>query len=210
MNQINRAVGAIVRLLGFPGSRGVWSRITDDGIAAIGTTRSVRSSQRTIYAQVAMGAVPRAWWEYRNHRFAQWGEPPIPYDADAVTYDIGFVESRRRPEGAFYHMKFPPNGFRCTTQDEVDHAIELLTGAAAVLAETAIDLVRPGRYLEELSAIPDREVGFWEPFVVLLAERGPSADLDDAIEEMRGAYDAHGSARPDDIVAYARTRAASR
>ncbi|MEV0273565.1 hypothetical protein AB0H43_32750 [Hamadaea sp. NPDC050747] len=208
MNQINRAVGAIVRPLGFPGSRGVWTRVTGEGIAAVGTTRSVMSFQGTVFVQVAISAVPRSWWEYRNHQAVQRSEPPIAYDASAVTYDIGFVEARLRPERAFYHMKIPAGGYRTVPQDEVDHAVDLLTTAAGILAPMAIDLVRPGRYLAEMRADPSRGIGFWEPFIVLLADEGPSDELDDAIDEICAAYAERGADRPDDVIAYARARAA--
>jgi hypothetical protein len=91
----------------------------------------------------------------------------------------------------------------------LDHAAGLLTTAARGAAQTALDLLRPGRYLEQLRALPDLGGAMWEPVVVLLAEHGPSTELDEAIEDMRAAYAEHNLGAPDMEIEYARRRAAA-
>jgi len=159
--------------------------------------------------QVGIEVVPVAWWEYVNWRAARHGQRPVPFDKDALWHQIRFAESRNRPSPSFYHMRLDPAAYPATVTlpEEVERASAVLCAAAGVLARTAIDLVQPGRYLEELLADPDKGVGIWEPLVVLLAERGPSTDLDEAIDEMRISYAEHGANPPDSIVEYARMRA---
>ncbi len=211
-SRLNKDVGAVVRPLGFRGTRGIWSVVTADGVAQINMGRSVVRSVGggTIFVGAGIRVVPVAWWEYVNWRAARWGQPPIPLDKKATSYAIGFVETRRRPQGSFYHLRLDRDKYPATvtTIDELDHAAALLVDAADELARTALDLLRPGRYLEALRGIPDFGGAMWEPRVVLLAEGGPSAELDDAIEDMRAEYANYGFRPPDMEIEYARLRAA--
>lgn len=212
-NRLNKDIGAVVRPLGFRGTRGSWSVVTTDGVAQVNVGRSVMRSVRggTIFVSVGIGVVPVAWWEYVNWRAARWGQPPIPLDGNAVSYRIGFVETRQCPEGSYHHLRLDPDSYfaTVTTTEELDRAAALLVGAAEKLAHTALDLLRPGRYLEALRGIRDFGGAMWEPLVVLLAEGGPSADLDAAIEDMRADYANYGFGQPDMEVEYARLRAAA-
>ncbi|MFG3708721.1 hypothetical protein ACGF7U_28880 [Micromonospora sp. NPDC047670] len=212
-NRLNKDIGAVVRPLGFRGTRGSWSVVTTDGVAQVNVGRSVMRSVRggTIFVSVGIGVVPVAWWEYVNWRAARWGQPPIPLDGNAVSYRIGFVETRHCPEDSYHHLRLDPGRHPATvtTTEELDHAAALLVGAAEKLAHTALDLLRPGRYLEALRGIRDFRGAMWEPLVVLLAEGGPSADLDAAIEAMRADYANHGFGPPDMEIEYARMRAAA-
>jgi len=211
--RLNKEIGAIVRPLGFQGTRGTWSIVTTDGVAQINVSRSVMRSVGggTIFVSVSIGVAPVAWWEYLNWRAARWGQPPIPLDNHATSYGIGFVETRQRPDDSFYHLRLAPDRYPATvtTAEELDHAAALLAGAADELAHTALDLLRPGRYLEALRGIPDLGGAMWEPLVVLLAEGGPSAELDAAIEDMRADYANYGFSPPDMEVEYAGMRAAA-
>lgn len=65
------------------------------------------------------------------------------------------------------------------------------------------------RYLEALRGIPDFGGAMWEPLVVLLAEGGPSAELEAAIDDMRADYATCSFGPPDRQVEYARTRSAA-
>jgi hypothetical protein len=212
-NRLNKDIGAVVRPLGFHGTRGTWSVVTTDGVARVNVGRSVTRSVGggTIFVSVGIDVVPVAWWEYVNWRAARWGQPPIPLDKNAASYRIGFVETRQCPEDSYYHLRLDPDRYPATvtTTEELDHAAALLAGAADRLAHTALDLLRPGRYLEALRGIPDLGGAMWEPLVVLLAEGGPSADLDAAIEDMRADYANHGFGPPDMEVEYAHMRAAA-
>ncbi|MGI5239447.1 hypothetical protein [Dactylosporangium sp. CA-139066] len=212
MNRLNRDVGAAVRPLGFRGSRGTWILTTPDGIAQVGTGRRslpAPGGRGTIFVGVGYVVVPLAWWEYVNWRGARWGQPAIPLDKHALSHRIGFVEARRRPDHDHYHMKLDPDAYpaNVTTADELERAAAALGDAAGTLARTAIDLLRPGRYLEAMLGIDDIGYGMWESVVVLLAERGPSPQLDRAIDDMCDSYAASGAERPEQIIHYARTRA---
>jgi hypothetical protein len=212
-NRLNKDIGAVVRPLGFHGTRGTWSVVTTDGVAQVYVRRSVTRSVGggTIYVCVGIGVVPVAWWEYVNWRAARWGQPPIPLDKNATSHAIGFVETRQRPKDSYYHLRLDPDRYLATvtTTEELDHAAALLAGAADKLARTALDLLRPGRYLEALRGIPDLGGAMWEPLVVLLAEGGPSPELDAAIEDMRADYANYGFGPPDMEVEYALMRAAA-
>ncbi|MEU5943285.1 hypothetical protein ABZ807_29910 [Micromonospora sp. NPDC047548] len=209
-SRLNKDIGAVVRPLGFRGTGGNWSVVTTDGVAQVYVRRSVVRSVGggTIFVGVGIGVVPVAWWEYVNWRAARWGQPAIPLDKNATSYGIGFVETRQ--EDNFYHLRLDPDRYPATvtTTEELDHAAALLVGAADKLARTALDLLRPGRYLEALRGIRDFGGAMWEPLVVLLAEDGPSADLEAAIEDMRADYVNYGFGPPDMEVEYARMRAA--
>ncbi|WP_146603895.1 hypothetical protein [Micromonospora deserti] len=211
--RLNKDIGAVVRPLGFYGTRGTWSVVTTDGVAQVNVTRRVMRSVGggTIFVAVGISVVPVAWWEYLNWRAARWGQPAIPLDKNATSYRIGFVETRQCPEDSYYHLRLDPDRYPATvtTTEELDHAAALLVGAADKLAHTALDLLRPGRYLQALRGIPDLGGAMWEPLVVLLAEGGPSAELDAAIEDMRADYANYGFGPPDMEVEYARMRAAA-
>ncbi|MEJ3750484.1 hypothetical protein WEI85_45405 [Actinomycetes bacterium KLBMP 9797] len=212
-SRLNKDIGAVVRPLGFRGTRGRWSVVTTGGVAQISVGRNVMRSVGggTIFVSVGIGVVPLAWWEYLNWRAARWGQPPIPLDKNATSHSIGFVEIRHCPEESFYHLRLDPDRYwaTVTTTEELDRAAARLVGAADKLARTALDLLRPGRYLEALRAVPDLGGAMWEPLVVLLAEGGPSADLDAAIEDMRADYVNYDFRPPDMEIEYARMRAAA-
>jgi hypothetical protein len=197
MNRLNRDIGAAVRPLGFRGSRGSWMLTTAGGVAQVATSRRSRPGEMS--AHVGFVVVPVAWWEYVNWRAARWGRPAVALGRDALSHDIGFVETRRRPEHAHCHLPLDPGA--------VEHAASALGDAARVLARTAIDLLRPGRYLQALLDIDDIGYGMWEPIVVLLAERGPTTELDRAIDGMCASYAEHGAERPEHVIDYARARA---
>ncbi|MGW3511157.1 hypothetical protein [Streptomyces sp. NPDC000994] len=62
-----------------------------------------------------------------------------------------------------------------------------LLAAAAQAAGRLAELLQPGRYVDELSALPDKRLGHWEALVVLLAERGPSPEPHAACAGLRAA-----------------------
>lgn len=206
--RLNKEIGAVVRPLGFDGTGGTWSVVTTDGVAQVNVSRSVMRSVGggTIFVALGISVLPVAWWEYVNWRAARWDQPPILLDKSAASYAIGFVETRQRPEESFYHLRMDPDRYPAavTTTEELEHAVALLVDAADELARTALDLLRPGRYLEALRGIPDLGGAMWEPLVVLLAEGGPSAELDAAIEDMRADYANYGFGPPDMEIEYAR------
>jgi hypothetical protein len=101
--------------------------------------------------------------------------------------------------------------YRAIVPDDVDRAGAQLARRAADYAWRAQHLLKPGNYLDGLLADPSDAIGMWEPRVVLLADRGPSPELDEAIERLYAAYRERGAPEAaDEIAAYARQRAASR
>jgi hypothetical protein len=101
--------------------------------------------------------------------------------------------------------------YRAVLAADVDQAGAQLAARAEDYARRARHLLEPGNYLDELLADPSDAIGMWEPRVVLLAGRGPSPDLDAAIEGLYASYRERGVPEAADRIArYARQRAAGR
>ncbi|MBL8928513.1 MAG: hypothetical protein JNL54_00170 [Kineosporiaceae bacterium] len=76
--------------------------------------------------------------------------------------------------------------------------------------ERLADLLVPGRYLQELTAIADKQVGHWQALVGLLAGARPSTALDDACAGVRAAFASRPAAAGavEELIAWAHARAA--
>jgi hypothetical protein len=215
VRRLTKEVAAAVQPFGFQGFGSTWRLVNGDGAAAVGRWRVTNPDGRSsgvIVVGLTIAVSPAPWWEYTNWRRARRGELPIPIEEAPDRASI-----RLHPEHTDLpvptHCRLHPDPsahpYRAVLPADVDHARALLSAGAAAKATRAIALLAPGRYVDELIERPDKGSGDWEPIVVLLAERGPSAELDDAIGALRDAYAERGNETAELIVGYARERAAS-
>ncbi|MFF4792081.1 hypothetical protein ACFY2M_20450 [Streptomyces sp. NPDC001276] len=69
----------------------------------------------------------------------------------------------------------------------MDRLRSALLAAAVQAAGRLAELLQPGRYADELSALPDKRLGHWEALAVRLAGRGPSPEPHAACAGLRAA-----------------------
>jgi hypothetical protein len=180
VRSLMRDVGAALRPLGFSGSGDAWRLVTPEGVAVITKQGSVDSTRDTKLFYLNMAVVPKAWWEW-NHRP---GNGSRPIDRAGETDGIRVIEGRVRGADGERWAVTPDTDIESLRAD-------LLAGVAQG-ADRLVELLTPGRYLDELLAEPDKQYGHWHALVVLLAERGPSPELDGAFVGLRAA----GADRP--------------
>jgi hypothetical protein len=93
---------------------------------------------------------------------------------------------------------------------DVDRLRADLLASVVRAADRLVELLQPDRYLDELRAVPNKQIGRWQPLVVLLAAHGPSPELDAACAGLRDAF--ADRPRPagyvDHIIGWAHARAA--
>lgn len=155
-----------------------------------------------------LSATPTAWWEYRNWRNAQLGLPPTPLE-EATGPDL--INTHTLPDEltASWSIGLDPEQPGHVLQTDIDTIRTELPRRVHAYARHALRLVEPDRYLDELLAHPEPHTGTWEAIVVLLADRGPGPQLEDAFDRLRMHF-AERDASPyaEDVIAYARNRAA--
>lgn len=192
-----RDIGATLRPMGFRGSGGVWRLVTAEGAAVVQKQGSRGSAWDAKLFFLDVAVVPRAWWEWnhRNHRAAR----PITKanEADGIRVLEGRIEC---PDGT--------DEWRVTDGTDVDRLRSDLLAAVAPAADRAAELLKPGRYADELSALPNKQVGHWQALVVLLAERGPTPELQAACAGLRRACAdrPHAAAHIDRLTEWALNR----
>jgi hypothetical protein len=202
MRGLLRDIGAVLRPRGFRGSGGVWRLTTPEGVAVIQKQggKWSRSDAKQFYVNLAV--VPKDWWEWWEQTPGRIG----PMDKASYTYGIRLLEHRVPcPDPASSDRE----RWELTADTDVDRLrANLLTGVTRA-ADRLIELLQPGRYLDELSALPDKKIGHWRPLVVLLAARGPSPELDAACAGLRVAFAERPRAAEyvDDLIRRAHDRA---
>jgi hypothetical protein len=211
-----REVGAVVRPLGFRGSVRAWTSTGPNGVAVLSRT-VVKNWQGPDVRRVTigLGVTPTPWFEYHSWRREHHGRPALAVER-AGTVPILLLENERLPgeplSGYFWVIRPDPStapSLSAIPGDVDDVRVQLLP-AVRHRARRALELLEPGRYLDELRALPEKSSCHWEPIAVLLAERGPSPELDDALDALRETHAGRPAAREfvDTVTRYVRMRAA--
>ncbi|MBO2437995.1 DUF4304 domain-containing protein [Actinomadura nitritigenes] len=168
-----RDVGTALRPMGWRGSGGLWRLVTAEGVAVVQKQGSQGSSWDARLFYLNTSVVPRAWWEW-NHG----ADRPIEKARDV--HGIRLLEGRARSADDAHR-------WRVTDGTDVDRLRTDLLAAVTHAAGRAAELLEPGRYVDELSALPDKQVGDWHALVVLLADRGTTPELRAACVGLRRA-----------------------
>ncbi len=196
-------VGVALHPRGFRSSGAVWRLITPDGVAVIHkqpSERSRRPSVKTFYIDTAVA--PKAWWEWMAWRTGQ----TQPMSKASDIYGISLME-RRVP--CPHPAENDRECWQVTADTDVDRLrADLLTGVTRA-ADRLVELLQPDRYLDELSAIRNKQIGHWPPLVILLSGRGPSPELDAACAGLRDAFAERPRAAEyvDELIGWAQARA---
>ncbi|MEU0502114.1 hypothetical protein [Nocardia sp. NPDC005998] len=211
VRRLTRDAGKLLQPYGFHGSEATWVRVVPGGVASVGRTRTLRTwtdGQQVLRFGLSLSATPTAWWEFRNWRNAQLGLPVTPLEQATGP---GLINDHGMPEELteLWSLHLDPTQPGRVLQADVDAIRAELPRRVHAYARRALRLLEPDRYLDELLAAPDRQIATWEAIVVLLADRGPGPQLDDALIQLRTCLAERGeSAYAEDVVAYARGRAA--
>ena len=202
MRGLLRDIGVALHPKGFRYSGGGWRLTTPEGIAVIQKQagRWSRFDAKQFYLNTAVA--PKEWLEWLEWTAGR----IIPMNRAGETAAIGVLE-RRVP------CPNPADSDRERWQVTADTDVarlraDLLTGVTRA-ADRLVGLLQPGRYLDELRALPDKRIGHWPPLVILLAARGPSPELDAACAGLRNAFAERPRAATyvDDLIGLARARA---
>ncbi|GAB4585777.1 hypothetical protein [Nocardia sp. IFM 10818] len=210
VRRLMRETGKLLQAYGFEGAEPTWTRAGAGGVATVGRTRVTRTwtaGQQALSFGLTLDATPTGWWEFRNWRETRAGKPPIPIEQAAGP---GLITDFGIPAQLWSLRVDSTQQGQHARQTDIDAIRAALPKRVHTCARAALRLAEPGRYLEELLARPDPGIGTWEAIVVLLADQGPSPELDDAIEQLRACY-AHrdASAYAEDVIlAYVSFRAA--
>lgn len=194
-------IGSVLRPQGFRGSAGRWRLSTAEGVAVIEKQGSRGSVWHTKEFFVNTAVVPNTWWEW--HAGAS---RPI---GGAREYDgIRLLEGRVKSDNPDHAEGL--DRWQVTARTDMDEFRADLLAAVSAAASRLIELLEPGRYLDELRALPDKKIGHWQALVVLLPDRGLSPELTAALEGMRAASAdrPHSGRYVDRLAEWARTRAA--
>ncbi|WP_338773867.1 hypothetical protein V7968_20190 [Nocardia vulneris] len=206
LRRLLRDIGKLLQPYGFEGSEPSWVWVEEGGVAVVGRTRALRSwtdGQQVLRFGLSLRVTPTAWWEFGNWRAAQVGRAPSPLEA-ATGPDLiadGLPESMTE----LWSLRTEPDQPGQVHSGDVEAIRAELPRRVHAYARRARQLLEPDRYLDELLAQPDRQVATWEAITVLLAERGPTPELDDALDQLRALAPSNHA---DEVLAYARSRAA--
>ncbi|MGW1737869.1 hypothetical protein ACWCPQ_03575 [Nocardia sp. NPDC001965] len=210
LRRLLRDTAKLLQPYGFDGTEAPWVRVEPDGVASVGRTRVSRTwadGRQVLKFGLHLDATPRAWWEFGNWRNAQHGLPPIPLEKASgpdLIDDHGLPEELTRP----WSLRVDPDqpGGHAL-QADIDTIRAEMPRRVHAYARRAIALSDPDRYLDELLAQPGERIGTREAIVVLLADRGPGPELDEAIHRLRSCS-GHRAASPfaEEVIAFARIR----
>ncbi|WP_405179981.1 hypothetical protein OG225_00775 [Nocardia sp. NBC_01377] len=212
LRRLLRETGKLLEPYGFGGSEPTWIRVEPGGVASVGRTRVSRTwtdGQQTLRFGLRLDAAPAAWWEFRNWRDTRLGlAPTSPENATGP----GLVEPHPptlEPPESWSLRVDPERAGQHAAQADIDVIRAELPRRVHAYARRAIALIQPDRYLDELLAHPEPDLDTRRAIVVLLADRGPGPELDDAIHLLRQAIsEQEASEYVEEVVTYARTRAA--
>ncbi|WP_433204098.1 hypothetical protein ACQP1G_15340 [Nocardia sp. CA-107356] len=211
LRRLLRETGKLLQPYGFHGSEPAWVRVEPGGVASVGRTRVSRTwtdGQQVLGFGLDLSATPTAWWEFSNWRNARLGMPPTPLDEAAGP---GLIDAYALPDEltAMWSLRLDPEQpGQHVLQTDIDAIRAELPRRVHAYARRALRLVEPDRYLDELLTQPNPQSRTWEAIVVLLADRGPGPQLDDAFDKLRKCVAEQDAAYADDVIAYAQNRAA--
>jgi hypothetical protein len=183
MRGLMRDVGAALRPLGFRGSGGLWRLITPEGVAVIeiyGWRRGTRFQAKHFY--VTTTVAPKEWLEWLECTTGQ----PRPMNEASAGCGIN-VFDRKVPCARPTHRD--RERWELTAETDLDRLRADLVAGVTLAVDRLVELLQPGRCLDELRAVPNKQIGHWPPLVCLLAELGPSPELDAACVGLRHAFD---------------------
>lgn len=212
LRRLTRDAGKLLLPYGFEGSDGLWVREVPGGLASVGRTRTQRTwtdGQQVLRFGLCLNATPLAWWEFRNWRNAQLGLPVVPIEQASGP---GLLNEHGLPKHLteLWSLRVDPGlpGGHAL-QEDVDTIRAELPKRVHTYARRALRLLEPDGYLDELLTDPDPRFATWEAIVVLLADRGPGPELDEAVTRLRACHvDPDTSNYVETLVEYARGRAA--
>ncbi|MEH1101920.1 DUF4304 domain-containing protein [Micromonospora sp. CPCC 205561] len=195
-------IGVALHPRGFRSSGAVWRLITPEGVAVIRKQPSQWSRPTAKMFYIDTAVAPKEWWEWMAWRTGQ----TQPMNMASEIYSIGLMEPR---VPCPHPTDSDRERWQVTADTDVDrlHA-DLLTGVTRA-ADRLVELLQPGRYLAELSALPNKQIGHWPPLVILLSGRGPSPELDAACAGLRAAFAERPRAAEyvDELIGWAHARA---
>ncbi|MFE6924472.1 hypothetical protein ACFVAV_25840 [Nocardia sp. NPDC057663] len=155
-----------------------------------------------------MSATPTSWWEFCAWRDAQVGRPSTLL---AEATGPGLIDARGLPAELteWWSLRADPaQEGQQALQADVELIRAELPRRVHAYARRALRLLEPDRYLDELLADPDPGIATREAIVVLLADRGPGPQLDDALAQLHRCLDQRGGAvGGPNAIAYVRDRA---
>jgi hypothetical protein len=212
LRRLMREAGKLLQPYGFHDSEAMWVRVVPGGVASVGRTRTLRTwtgGQQVLRFGLCLSATPTGWWEFRNWRNAQLGLPPTPLEqatGPSLIDDHGMPDDLTE----LWSLQLDPTQpGRNALQADIDAIRAELPRRVHAYARRALRLLEPDRYLDELLADSDPQIATWEAIVVLLADRGPGPQLDDAFIQFRACLaERDASAYAENLIAYARGRAA--
>lgn len=194
VRSLTRDIGTVLRPMGFRGSGGVWRLVTGEGVVVVQKQGSRGSAWDDRLFFLDTSVVPKIWWEWKRGAAGS-------IDKAKAADGIRALEGRiRRVDGT--------DLWRVTDGADVNRLRADLLAAVAKGAGRAVELLKPGRYAAELSALPDKEVGHWDALVVLLAGHGQTPELRTACAGLRRAYAdrSHAGAYVDRLIEWALNR----
>ncbi|MGY2031256.1 hypothetical protein ACW9HR_16095 [Nocardia gipuzkoensis] len=211
LRRLTREAGKLLQPYGFDGSEARWTRVVPGGVASVGRTRTLRTwtgGQQELKFGLNLSATPTAWWEFCNRRNTELGVPIAPLEQATGP---GLIDDHGMPDDLteLWSLRVDPDRPGQVLQADVDAIRAQLPRRVHAYARRALRLLEPGRYLDELLALPDPRIETWEAIVVLLADRGPGPQLEDALVRYQECFsERHTSAHAENVIAYAQRRAA--
>lgn len=210
LRRLLRDTAKLLQPYGFHGNEPTWKRVEDAGVASVGRTRVSRTwtdGQQTLAFGLTSSATPAAWWEYCRRRDEARGLTPVPLAAATGPDLLGPHPKPGEPPAPWTLRVDPDQPGGHALQADIEAIRDELPRRVHAYARRAVQLLEPGRYLEELLALPDPVLRTREAIVVLSAEGGPGPRLAEAIERFRECAARDGAAdRVDEVVEYAKDR----
>ncbi|AYF72566.1 hypothetical protein D7D52_00230 [Nocardia yunnanensis] len=202
LRRLMRETGKLLQPYGFEGAEPTWTCVLPDGVATVARSRTFRTftaGQQVLSFGFGCWGTPLAWWEFHTWRTERMGLAPTPIESapalgllpdDALPEDPATLWSVRVDQG---HV-FP---------EDIDTIRAELPRRIHTCARRALRLADPANYLEELLSQPNPTPAAQEAIIVLLAQRGPTPELDAALTAYLSTTPAPAAQA---LADYARTR----